>query len=132
MLDWWNEAKPLFKTGVDTKIYDVYTGLSYNVRSFSNGNHADVEPSTKEDTAILKRTYGGKWSWTPRPVLVTLGDRVVAASINGMPHGGGVVSGNGMDGQVCIHFLNSKTHNGNRAFERDHQAALKEAYRLSK
>ncbi len=35
-------------------------------------NHVDFEPATKEDTAIFKSTYGGKWSWSRRPVLVRL------------------------------------------------------------
>lgn len=128
LLDWWKEAKRAFTIGVNARVYDVRTGLSYYVRSFSNGSHADVEPVTKEDTAIMKRTYGGRWSWDPRPVFVTINGRTFAAAINGMPHGGGVNNSNGMNGQVCLHFRNSTTHNGNRSYERDFQAAVLEAW----
>lgn len=124
----WSEAKGIFTIGVDAKVYDVRSGQTYYVRSFSNGAHADVEPVTKEDTAIMLKTYGGKWKWDPRPVWVTINGRTMAASINGMPHGGGVNNSNGMDGQICIHFKGSTTHNGNKSFERDHQDAITEAW----
>lgn len=124
----WSSAKQVFTIGVDASVYDVYTGKTYKVRSFSNGLHADVEPITKEDTAIMKQTYGGVWDWDPRPVLVTINGRTIAASINGMPHGGGVNNSNGMNGQVCIHFKGSSAHNGNASFTRLHQTALMEAY----
>jgi hypothetical protein len=45
-----------------------------------------------------------------------------------MPHGGGVNEENNMDGQICIHFPGSKTHNGNRSHERDHQSCVQEAF----
>lgn len=124
----WSEVKNIFTIGVDAKVYDVRTGLTYYVRSFSNGLHADVEPVTKEDTAIMLKTYNGTWQWDPRPVWVTINGRTMAASINGMPHGGGVNNSNGMDGQVCIHFRGCTTHNGNKAFAQDHQDGVTEAW----
>ena len=127
----WSEAKQIFTIGQNALVYDVYSGKTYTVRSFSNGHHADVEPVTQEDTNILKSTYGGSWSWDPRPVWVSINGRTMAASINGMPHGGGVNSSNGMNGQICIHFLNSTTHNGNKSFARAHQNALLVAYQYA-
>ncbi len=124
----WKEAKSLIPLHTTIEVYDVLTGLTYYIKSFSNGNHADVEPITTEDTAIMKKTYGGRWEWDPRPVWVTVNGVTMAASINGMPHGGGVNNQNGMNGQVCLHFLGSTTHNGNKTFERDHQRELKRAY----
>jgi len=117
----WDEARNIFAVGLTAKVYDIHTGISYNVRSFSNGRHADVETVTQEDTALMKRTFGGVWSWAVRPVWVTVNGRTMAASINGMPHGGGTISNNGMNGQVCIHFRGSSTHNGNASFTRLHQ-----------
>ncbi len=128
----WSEAKSLFTIGVPAEVYDVRTGLTYYVKSFSNGNHADVEPVTTEDTQIMKNTYGGRWSWDTRPILVTINGVTSAASINGMPHGGGVNHSNGMSGQVCIHFKGSTTHNGSVSHERDHQRSVAEAYEYAK
>lgn len=76
----------------------------------------------------MLQTYGGRWDWDPRPVYVTINGRTIAGSINGMPHGGGVNSENGMSGQVCIHFRGSTVHNGNTSFARDHQNAITEAW----
>ncbi|MDR2939005.1 MAG: SH3 domain-containing protein [Clostridiales bacterium] len=127
----WAQAKNIFAIGQDAEVYDIYTGETYYVRSFSNGSHADVEPVTANDTAIMKSTYGGVWKWDPRPVLVLINGHTMAASINGMPHGGGVNSGNNMDGQVCIHFKGSSAHNGNYSFTNWHQEALMDAYNMT-
>lgn len=129
----WQEIKNgnLFPIGVDAKVVDLYTGKVYYVRSFSNGNHADVEPVSSDDTATMKATFGGSWSWDVRPVLVTINGRSFAGSINGQPHGGGVNSSNSMSGQVCIHFRGSYVHNGNSNFAALHQRVAKEALSLA-
>lgn len=124
----WSEARNVFTVGVPAEVLDIRTGLTYYVKSFSNGNHADVEPITQQDTNVMFRTYNGSWSWDTRPILVTINGRTMAASINGMPHGGGVNQSNGMDGQVCIHFKGSTTHNGSTYHEWDHQNSVMEAY----
>ena len=128
----WSEVTKVLTIGRDARVYDVRTGTVYYVRSFSNGKHADVEPITTEDTALLKSTYNGVWSWDPRPVWVTVNGRTFAASINGMPHGGGVNADNGMDGQVCLHFHGSSTHNSNKAFAQLHQDAIDEAWKAAR
>jgi hypothetical protein len=127
----WSEAQNVVKIGANIRVYDIRSGLTYYVKSFSNGAHADVEPITKEDTEIMKRTYGGVWSWEPRPVWVTVGDVTIAAAINGMPHGIGVNPNNGMPGQVCLHFKGSSVHNGNRSYNSEMQAAVQAAYNAS-
>ncbi len=124
----WSEVKKILKLHTPIPVVDVRTGLTYTVQSFSNGSHADVETLTTADTEILKGIYGGKWSWSPRPVWVTIAGRKIAASINGMPHGGGVIANNGMNGQICLHFLGSKTHNGNSTFGQSHQDGVWEAW----
>jgi len=125
----WSSMRNILPQNTPFTVIDVRTGLSYQMISFSHGNHADVVPATAADTEIFRQTFGGRWDWQPRPVIVLVGDHTVAASINGMPHGGsgGGVS-NGMNGHVCLHFLGSRTHNGNRSHERDHQNAIAEAF----
>ena len=124
----WSVAREVIPRNTPITIIDVHTGLSYQVISFSHGSHADVFPVTPEDTEIMRQAFGGRWTWTPRPILVVVGDRTIAASMSGMPHGGGVNRGNNMNGHVCVHFLNSRTHNGNRRHENDHQNAVRRAY----
>jgi len=128
MLDW-STARNILPRNTPITIMDVRTGLTFDISVFSAGNHADVVPVTAQDTATMLQAFGGRWCWEPRPVLVFLSDRTIAASINGMPHGtSGGNTVNNMNGHVCLHFLNSRTHNGNRAHERNHQNAVREAY----
>jgi len=124
----WSEARQLTTAGTTLTIIDVRTGITWQMASFSNGNHSDVEPLTAADTAAMLQAWGGRWCWTPRPVHVIVGDRVLAASLNGMPHAGGPRQGNNMNGHVCLHFYGSRTHNGSRGHERDHQNAVNEAF----
>ena len=125
--DWFSYVLPRFSRGETIKVYDVRTGISYNMIRVGGANHADVEPATAEDCAKLLATYGGEWSWERRPIVVKLDGEYIAASTNGYPHGYETVSGNDMTGQVCVHFLNSRTHNAN-AMCPQHQAAIQYAY----
>ena len=129
LLEWSYLRNNVIRTGVPLMITDVRTGIVYWVSSFSNGNHADVNPLTADDTAALLQTFNGTWSWATRPVLVTVDGRTLAASINGMPHGGSTNPDNNMNGHVCLHFLGSRTHNGSTGHERDHQNSVQEAFR---
>ena len=124
----WSYARNFISTGTPLTIVDVRTGITWQVASFSHGNHMDVEPITADDTAAMRQAFGGRWDWTPRPIHVHVGGRVFAASINGMPHAGSTNHNNNMNGHVCIHFYGSRTHNGNRSHERDHQNAVNEAF----
>ena len=125
----WPTMRGIMPRNRDLRIVDVRTGISYNVRAFSLGNHADVDTSTQADTDAKLRTRNGVWSWTPRPVWVTIGDRTFAASINGMPHAGSSVSGNGLNGHFCLHFRGSTSHGSTSAsYIRNMQNAITEAY----
>jgi len=111
----WSWVHKRWARGEKVKVIDFNTGKAYNMIRVGGYLHADVEPATKNDCAILKATYGGSWSWDRRSVIFYLDGVWVAGSINGMPHGYETVANNGMDGQVCIHALNSKTHIRNTA-----------------
>ena len=125
LVDWWTEGRHIMRPGTRATVTDVATGMSFQIRVMSSGNHADVEPLTAADTAIIRQIRGG-FSWTPRAVLVTVGGRTIAASANGMPHGGGSISGNNFAGHFCIHFLNSRNH-FNNAIDRNHQRQVQVA-----
>ncbi len=59
----------------------------------------------------MKKIYGEKWSWKRKAIIIELDNgRRLAASMNGMPHGGGAIRGNKFNGHFCIHFRDSKTH----------------------
>lgn len=127
-LNWFDSVNTMFKTYQKTRVIDQQTGKTYYVYRNGGHNHADVEPVDKENTEIFRSLYNGNWSWTRRPVWVELGEgNFVAASINGYPHGKSYISGNGIDGHTCIHFLLSKTH-GTKRVDEAHQSAVATAY----
>ena len=142
--DWFKEGKNIlvrddYASNLNNAftVEDYNTGKKFKLIRTGGTNHADVEPLTAADTAIMKSIWGG-FSWTRRPVLVHVNGKVYGASMTGMPHAGldsepareytsknrsdnygdGInydsVKNNGADGHVDIHFLNSKTHSSNK------------------
>ena len=125
MVDWFSKGQYMFPKGAVAKVIDLYTGRSFRMKRTGGRNHADSEPVTADDAKTIKEIWGG-WSWDRRPVIVEIGGVRVAASMHGMPHAYDAISGNGMDGHVCIHFYKSRTHIHNRQ-DPDHQAAVRRA-----
>lgn len=149
LLSWFSEVSKIFARGMTATVYDIDTGLSFNVKRTYGTNHADCETLTAADTNTMKKIYGGSWSWNRRAVIVTVGEYKIAASIAGMPHAGSesspanryissrsggygrginydAVKGNGMSGHFDMHFLGSKTHDSNRV-NAAHQNMVKKA-----
>lgn len=145
----WSDVDKIFTIGTRATVYDIDSGLSFQVVRSYGDYHADCEPLTAEDTSNLKKIYGGEWSWNRRAVIIDVNGFKIAASIIGMPHAGredqpegkyvssrsggygygynfDSVKGNNMNGHICIHFYKSRTHNANRQ-DSDHQAMVKKA-----
>lgn len=108
----WEKANSFLPKYTKFKVMDTETGLSFKVQRRAGSNHADVQPLTKQDTAIMKKIYNGKWSWKRRSIVVIHNDKWIAASMHGMPHGGGALKNN-FPGHFCIHFYGSTTHRTN-------------------
>ncbi len=125
-LDWFKGGSSAVPKGAVFTVKDVRTGKTFKCRRWSGYNHMDVEPLTKEDTAVMKSVYGGSWSWARRPILVLYEGHVYACSMNGMPHDEQTIKDNNFDGHFCIHFYNSKTHGTDRVDEQ-HQACVSAA-----
>ncbi|MFK7693521.1 hypothetical protein [Paenibacillus sp. HJGM_3] len=130
LLDWKDARNKLPRKSV-FQVTDLETGLSFRVQRRAGSQHADVQPMTKADTAIMKRIYGGQWSWKRRAILVVTdeGDRL-AASMHGMPHGGDGIPGNNFSGHFCIHFRGSTTHKSDSVDMAHQLMAYKAAGRL--
>lgn len=127
MADWWDTVRHEIPRGTVMTITDVKTGISFQAKRFGGTNHSDTAPLTKDDVAKMKKIYGGKWSWDRRAVWVTVGNKSYAASINGMPHSPNFIPETGFGGHFCVHFLNSKTHVGDKPCP-IHQSKVKYAY----
>jgi uncharacterized protein YraI len=127
-LSTWDEINKQWKKGTTATVTDVKTGLQYKAYRFGGWYHADCEPMTAADTKIMKKMFGGSWSWNRRPIWVTLSNGVTyAASQHGMPHMADPVSGNDFPGHFCIHFYHSKVHETSAECPR-HQYCVKYAY----
>jgi hypothetical protein len=108
----WEQANQFLPKYTKFIVLDTETGLRFNVQRRAGSNHADVQPLTKADTAIMKKIYNGKWSWKRRAIIVQYKDKWIAASMHGMPHGAGALPNN-FPGHFCIHFYGSTTHKTN-------------------
>ncbi|WP_156889717.1 hypothetical protein [Paenibacillus harenae] len=106
----WDDAEGLIPRKSIFTVTDIDSGLTFRVQRRAGSDHADVQPVTKEDTRIMKHIYRDKWSWKRKAVLVHAEGKWIAASMNGMPHGGDGIPGNGFSGHFCIHFYLSSTH----------------------
>lgn len=123
----WSEASKAIPRHTNMVIVDIQTGYTLEARRTGGTRHADIEPLHIVDTATLYTIYGNQWSWERRPIWVVANGRRMAASMNGMPHGYDTVEGNEMRGQICVHFVGSRTHNS-RHSDPDHQRCINQAY----
>lgn len=122
----WEIVNRLWGRGEIVRIIDLRTGRSFQVRRHGGHYHSDSEPLTAQDTRIMLSLYGGRWSWSRRPVLVQIRNQYIAASINGMPHGGQTIRDNNFNGHFCVHFLGSRLHKNGR-IDPDHQEKVQMA-----
>ncbi|PKM47307.1 MAG: hypothetical protein CVV03_04075 [Firmicutes bacterium HGW-Firmicutes-8] len=106
----WDDVDKIFRKLDKARVVDFEFGDSFVVQRRAGSNHADVQPVTAADTTMLKKIYGGRWSWKRRAIVVEVNGRRLAASMNGMPHGAGAIEGNDFNGHFCVHFRDSKTH----------------------
>ncbi|WP_419874778.1 hypothetical protein [Candidatus Pristimantibacillus sp. PTI5] len=106
----WQQSTQIMPNKSIFSVTELETGLTFNVQRRAGSDHADVQPLTKDDTRIMKQIYNGRWSWKRKAVLIHSDDAWIAASMNGMPHGGDGIPENGFSGHFCIHFLGSSTH----------------------
>ena len=121
--------------GKQAKLTDLRTGRTFNIYIQSTGNHADVEPLTVADTSTMCDIYGvatpSGIDWRARPMLLTVGNYQIVCSIYGEAHGSETIENNNYDGQFCLHFTNSRTHNSNETLQR-HKDAIAEAKSIMK
>lgn len=131
LLDWFKGGADWLSRGSYFTITDVKTGLSFKARRFGGWYHADSEPASAADTAIMKRIAGGRWSWDRRAIWVTIGSKTVAASMHCMPHMANPTKNDNFDGHFCVHLYNSKVHETGQPCPR-HQSKVQAAYKAGK
>ena len=127
LLDWWLGGNVAYARLTEATVVDVRTGKRFAVFRYGGDNHCDVEPLTSKDTQTFLSILGGEWTWERRPIWLEVNGRVIAASMNCMPHEGQHIWDNNFDGHFCIHFFNSRTHETDRVDE-EHAAYVQEAW----
>lgn len=105
LLHWFNDVKKNASAGQKVTVHHPVSGISFTIRFYSMGKHADSEPATWRDTQLMNRAFGTP-SWNINTVYVKLPDgRWTLASMHNRPHLTGAVSDNGFGGHLCVHFL---------------------------
>lgn len=122
----WEEVQDVIPRKSTFTVIDVESGKKFDVQRRAGSGHADVQPLTKKDTLTMKAIYNGDWSWRRRAVLIQVKDRLIPASMHGMPHGAGAIQ-NGFPGHFCIHFSESRTHRSGKHDMSHHIMILKAA-----
>ena len=145
----WSDASNIFRIGYTATVIDIKTGIKFNIKRSFGTNHADCETLTADDSAKMKKAFGGSWNWDRKAIILIVNGRQLAASMAGFPHAGvdskpglatvsnrsggygtgqnlDTIKGNNMNGHFDIHFLNSRTHGTNKV-DSLHQAAVKKA-----
>ncbi|AKL96749.1 peptidoglycan-binding protein LysM [Clostridium aceticum] len=110
LLDWWTEAQYVVPIGKVFIVEDFHTGRRWSMKRTIGANHADVEPLTARDAAIMKEVWGGNYSWNRRPVIVEVDGRRLAASASAMPHDIQYINNNNFQGHSDLYFSNSTRH----------------------
>jgi LysM repeat protein len=102
----WNYAQWVYTPRENATVVDLSTGKEFNVRCLGGSNHADSEPLTSKDTKIMASLYPKGWSWNTRPILLKVDNRMLAASIAGMPHDVRTIYDNNFNGHFDVYFYN--------------------------
>ena len=106
LLHWFNDIKPTIKSGQYVLCVDPSTGLSWTLRLYSLGRHADSEPLTQKDTDTMFKVFGNQNTWNQKAVYVRLPNGTwTIGSTHNVPHLSGSIPDNGFPGHLCLHFL---------------------------
>lgn len=108
ILDWETCINPIWDCFISTELFDFLTKKSLFVQRTGGSYHADIEPTSPDDTKILEDILK-KHKTSRIPVLIKINGMWVCASLGNNVHGFGLISNNNLSGHLCLHFLNSKT-----------------------
>ena len=106
LLYWFDDIKPRLRNGNRLRVYDPASSTAWDLQVYGLGRHCNCEPLTAEDTLIMLRAFGGKYTWNQKGVYVLLPDgRWTVGAIHDVPQGTGKIQGNSFDGYLGLHFM---------------------------
>ncbi len=103
----WSEVHKLLTVGQTYTITDYNSVTTFSMIYVSGKNHAEMECPDAINSGIYKGLFGDEYNFSKRSVLITVGSRRIAASLQGWPHGEDSIAENGMDGHACLFFEGS-------------------------
>ncbi|NLB39081.1 MAG: peptidoglycan-binding protein, partial [Clostridiales bacterium] len=130
LLHWFNDVKPSVSSRQNVTVHDPRSGISFTIRFYALGSHADSELATLSDTLLMNRAFGLP-SWDVHTVYVKLPSGAwTLASMHNRPHLTGSVSNNGFGGHLCIHFLRDldETQRNDPNYGMANQRAIRQAW----
>ncbi|GAB4264308.1 hypothetical protein [Thermincola ferriacetica] len=83
----WPTVKQSFLINKTVMIRDLDSGIKIWVTRRGGYNLARIAPVNQVNKSLLKKIFGGKWSWKRRAVVVYLENKKIAACLAGMPQG---------------------------------------------
>lgn len=131
LLHWYKDIRPSIRGGQTAKVYHPASGISFTIRFYSLGAHADSEPLTWTDTQLMNRAFGAP-SWNVNTVYVQLPSGTwTLASMHNRPHLSGSITDNGFGGHLCIHFLRDldETQRNDPNYGVTNQKAIRNAWK---
>ena len=108
----WSEVKTLLVEGETYTVTDFNTNVQFDMVYCGGDMHAEMECASPVDTATYKDAFGGEFNYSKRPVVILVGTKLIAASLQGFPHGEDTVAANEMAGHACMFFSGSLSHVG--------------------
>ncbi|QGG47874.1 LysM peptidoglycan-binding domain-containing protein [Heliorestis convoluta] len=128
VVDWFLEGKYLLRRNDIFTVVDIETNKRFQVKMMGGYNHADVEPLTMQDTAIMREIFNQQWTWTPRAIVIFKDGMNIAGSLSGMPHSFNTIHNNGVTGHFDIYLLNSTAHgSASDVYIRQHHDMIQKA-----
>jgi len=131
LLHWFNDIKPRVAAGQRVTVHHPASGISFTIRFYSMGNHADSEPDTWRDTQLMNRAFGTP-SWNINTVYIKLPDgQWTLAAMHNRPHLSGAINANGFGGHLCIHFLRDtdEVNKNDPDYGASNQRAIRKAWK---
>ena len=122
----WDEVKTMLTDGKTYTLTDFNTGVTFDMIFTGGENHAEMECAAATDATAYKEAFGGEFNYSKRPMLIKIGEKLIACSLQGEPHGTDTVARNDMNGHACLFFQDSKSHIGQLS-DREHNNNVRAA-----
>ncbi len=108
----WSVVSNELVKGSAYKVIDCNTGKEFSLIFAGGENHAEMELASADELESFNSICGSDYNFLKRPVIVMVGSKRIAGSLQCFPHGTDTIDENGMEGHVCVFFEGSLSHVG--------------------